>query len=189
MKFNLYTLLDELGSDDGQGSGAGGGGSSSSDDNKDEKDDIADKDIDENKDNNSDSGGDDKKDDNDDKLKEIQKDLDDLRTKDDQREKDETVKVELSKLEDKYEDFDVQKVAKRLSEIKKKDGEEASDLLNNPLGWEKLYLDMKLEAYENEDPEFGRNTDSVVPSNEILEKAKTETVSVEEQQAVLGKYF
>lgn len=156
----------------------GAGGDNSDDENENDKDDIANQDLDEN----TNAGGDEKKDE---QIKNLEEKLKNLESKEEKRSQDDAVNEAIASLESEYEDFDIEEVRAELIQINK-DNPEKAESLNNPAGWRQIYLEKRLEESLNENPEFGRNTTTVAPSAEVLQRAKTERLSLEDQASVLS---
>lgn len=61
----------------------------------------------------------------------------------------------IATLADKYPNFDADKIAEHLRAIAKEHGEDEAKKLNNPLGWENIYL-TKFKKDEPQNPDFDR---------------------------------
>ncbi len=64
-------------------------------------------------------------------------------------------------------------------------------MLNNPIGWENIYLkEFARKDVNNDNPEFGRNEPPVDRSEDILKKVEDgEWLSADDEVEVYGKYL
>lgn len=98
----------------------------------------------------------------------------------------EKVRVAIDGLKGQYDDFDETKVLNYLNELQKTDPEKAASL-NNPLGWENIYLtQFQTKEPENDHPTLGRNVKPVNRKDDLQAKIdKGETLSLNEK----AEYF
>ena len=75
----------------------------------------------------------------------------------------------IEELTGKYSDFDANKIAEHLATVAKEQGEEEAEKLNNPLGWENIYL-TKFKVEKVDTPNFDRGRGE---SKEPLDYNKT----------------
>ena len=93
-------------------------------------------------------------------LEDIKKQLDDLRGYKEKKEQEEAVSSAVNSIKSEYPDFDESKVIEHLKNIAKTDPAKA-DALNNPVGWENIWLKEFNEAEPTNDyVGFGRNSGS-----------------------------
>jgi hypothetical protein len=88
----------------------------------------------------------------------------------------------VGKLQAEHKGFDPEAVKSRLREIHKEDPARAEDL-NNPIGWENLWLkELAPKQANNDDISFGRNVDPIDRHEEFMEKINSgEGLSLDEQ--------
>jgi uncharacterized protein (UPF0335 family) len=88
----------------------------------------------------------------------------------------------IGKLQSEHKGFDAEAVKTRLKEIHKEDPARAEEL-NNPLGWENLWLkELSPKEVQNDNISFGRNVDPVDRHEEFMEKIGSgEGLSLDEQ--------
>ena len=97
----------------------------------------------------------------------------------------EAVEVAVTEIKGRYPDFDPEAVEEYLNELHKTDPEKA-EALNNPIGWENVYHQIKPLEPAHDEFNLGENIGGEDQSEEIFKKVKTEgTVSLQEQAAVL----
>jgi hypothetical protein len=169
--------------------GAGGG-----DDNTDIGDiDINDDDIDNNNDD-TDKKADENQHNNDNDSKSdietLKKELEELKADKEQRESEIAINHAIKELSQKHQGFDSEKIKGYLIELNKTNPEKAN-MLNNPVGWENIWLNEFATANVNNDsPSFGRNVAPVDRSEEVLEKVKSgEWLSVDDELEIYGKHL
>jgi len=94
----------------------------------------------------------------------------------------------LNELGEKHKGFDSSKVKDYLVELNKTDPERAN-ALNNPIGFENIWLTQFREnTVDNDNPNFGRNVKPVDRSEEINEKISSgETLTIQDEIAFYGK--
>jgi hypothetical protein len=155
--------------------------------------DISDDDIDDNSadtdkkaEQNSNNTTDDSKSD----IETLKKELDELKADKEQRESEVATNKAISELSSKHNGFDSNKVKEYLVGLNKTDPEKAN-MLNNPVGWENVWLNEFASVdVDNDNPNFGRNITPVDRSEEVLEKVKDgEWLSVDDELEIIGKYL
>jgi hypothetical protein len=121
-------------------------------------------------------------------LETIKKELADLRAKEEARDNDQATQNAISEIKGKYADFDANKVKEFLVNLNKTDPKKAN-ALNNPIGWENIYLtQFAPKNVENDDVSFGRNVDPVERGEEVMERVKNgEIISVDDELSIYGK--
>jgi len=85
----------------------------------------------------------------------LNKEIEELKSFKEQLEAERATAEAIEALRDKYPSFDANKIAQELSTIAKEQGEEVAERLNNPLGWENIYL-KKYHKDEASDELFDR---------------------------------
>ena len=190
--FRLFIMLGIFGlfaADDG---GAGGG------DDGDQGDggDVGDRDINDDKGNpaggdSGNGGGDDKgqgQDDGSEQIKTLQQQIKDLQDDKEARENKEALNRALSDLRTRHKGFDDAKVKDHLVKLHETDPQKAA-MLNNPVGWENIWLNEFAERdVNNDDPSFGRNSGGVDRRAELNEKlASGMPLSLEDQMVYFSK--
>lgn len=93
----------------------------------------------------------------------------------------------INALKTKHDGFDDSKVKDYLVELNKTDPERANDL-NNPIGWENVWLtQFKQKEVDNDNPNFGRNIEPVDRSEEVEERAnRGDILSIEDEISYYG---
>ncbi len=159
----------------------GAGGDGANDEFDDEFDDANPDDDNSNDDNSNDDNSDD------DNSDETSKRIADLEKKLEEQEQDKLYHSTISEIKEKHKDFDENKIKNFLSELHKTDPQKAKSL-NNPLGWEVIHNDnFSKKAVDNDNPNFGRNVDPVERATEVFEAVKSGTVTLADEQDVMGK--
>lgn len=117
-------------------------------------------------------------------LDSIMKRLEDAEMKLATSEQEKMVSAEISRLSQEHKGFNADAVKSKLKEIHKTDPEKAA-MLNNPIGWENLWLkELAPKDVNNDDISFGRNVDPVDRHEEFIEKINSgEGLSLDEQAA------
>ena len=92
----------------------------------------------------------------------------------------------ISTIKAKHSDFDESKVYEHLKKLAETDPSKA-ELLNNPIGWENIWNDIKPKNVENDDPYYARNLGEEDRSEDLIKSLKTTgAISVADQVAVYG---
>lgn len=86
----------------------------------------------------------------------LEKQVEELRIFKEEQEAREATANAVAELSTKYPDFSADAVAKYLAEVAEKEGTEKADALNNPLGWENIYLTQFKKESSSEDALFDR---------------------------------
>ena len=83
------------------------------------------------------------------------KEIEELKAFKEQMEAERATSEAVSALTKKYPTFDANKIAEHLGAIAKEQGEDKAEALNNPLGWENIYL-TQFKKDEPKNPSFDR---------------------------------
>lgn len=95
----------------------------------------------------------------------------------------------VAKIKEKHADFDQSKVYDHLKELAKTDPERAQ-ALNNPIGWENVWHDIKPVEPNNDEFYLGREVSPADQNEEIYEKLNNEgSISVDEEMLLYGKHL
>jgi hypothetical protein len=113
---------------------------------------------------------------------EIIKRLEEAEAKLQAQEQERLVQTEIQRLSSEHKGFDADAVKSKLKEIHKTDPQRA-EMLNNPVGWENLWLkELAPKSANNDDISFGRNVDPIDRQEEFMEKINSgEGLTLDEQ--------
>ena len=90
-------------------------------------------------------------------IEEIEnKEIEELKAFKEELERERAVNEAVAELTEKYPSFNVNEIATELQRIAKEEGEEKAEALNNPLGWENLYLTKFKKDEDDDTPAFDR---------------------------------
>lgn len=90
-------------------------------------------------------------------IEEIEnKEIEELKAFKEELERERAVNEAVAELTEKYPSFDVNKIVTELQRIAKEEGEDKAEALNNPLGWENLYLTKFKKDEDDNTPAFDR---------------------------------
>ncbi len=125
-----------------------------------------------------------------DEIDKLKKQVDDLQADKTSRDNTDATNTAVAQLQSKHQGFESNKVQEYLTELNKTDPEKANSL-NNPIGWENVWLNEFAPAnVDNDNPAMGRNVAPVDRSDEIREKLSNGgSASSNDKKALLGKFF
>lgn len=99
----------------------------------------------------------------------------------------EAVNQAVADIQTRHPEFNAEAVKEHLRKLNESDPERVK-ALNNPIGWENIYLNhLKPKEVNNDHPSYGRNVAPVDRGQEVLEKVeKGEYITTDDKMALVG---
>lgn len=123
-----------------------------------------------------------------DEVKTMQKTIEEQQKFIDEQRNKEAVQTAVSEIKAKHNDFDESKVLEHLKKLHETDPQKAQ-MLNNPVGWENIWYEIRPVKPSNDPFSHARNTEPVDRDSDVFDAVKAGGVTLSDEKDVLGKYL